>query len=702
MTIEHSLVPASGVHVPHRWKVSDIADLNTLTPAETEIDKIALVGDTYYRLKSTTPIVWVQVAYSKDSADALLAKKSDITHNHNLNDLSEKSYNSLTDKPNLDLKVDKEDGKGLVEDAKVASYDNHLVDNSNPHSVTAVQVGAYSTTQADTLLSAKENVSNKGVANGYAQLDGNAKLPLSVIPDSILGQLEYQGVYDFSGSLPTATQKGQYWVCQTAGNGYEVGDWAVYNGSSFDKVDNTDAVSSVAGRTGHVVLGIDDIAGLPTSLNSKEDASNKKTNIESNKTSDTFFPTIKAVYDWAKGLFVSKVPSTDNAVPRFNGTNGELQNSGVTIGDDGSITATRLHGVADNADKLNGRNANDVAVYGNTWKTYGDYVQFTQSVGDTNNNPNTEWHSTIKLNHNNPAGYFQQLAFPFWGENLRWRRLENGNDRGWRTIWHSANDGAGSGLDADKLDGMNTGYSGTNYIPYADNKGNVNVSGHIFSANIKTKSGSFYVGGEFNKFYPVVFVATTLTPYTIKVFRKDVHENGTWRGNISLELRGKPSNWGHTANWQKLIHCSYSYNTRFAGYTHNVYSSEVILWLEGGGNTYYYEVENVDSVSGNSDGAAKYGGNGAYFGIYDSIQSMIKVFTPDSGYSNAGNLLVGTATDNGVDKLQVNGGITIRPLSSATPINNGDVVFELTNDNTLKIKAKGSDGTVRSATLTLS
>lgn len=108
------------------------------------------------------------------------------------------------------------------------------------------------------LASDKEDKSNKGVANGYASLDGNVKIPLAQIPDSILGQLEYMGVADFS-VMPVATEKGQYWVCNVAGNGYEVGDWAVWDGTAFDKVDNTDAVSSVAGRTGHVVLTKSDV-----------------------------------------------------------------------------------------------------------------------------------------------------------------------------------------------------------------------------------------------------------------------------------------------------------------------------------------------------------------------------------------------------------------------------------------------------------
>ena len=108
------------------------------------------------------------------------------------------------------------------------------------------------------LSTEKENKANKGLANGYAGLDSNGKVVLTQIPDSVLGQLEYQGVWNFT-TLPTATQKGQYWIASVSGNGYVVGDWAVWNGTAFDKVDNTDAVASVAGRTGNVVLTKSDV-----------------------------------------------------------------------------------------------------------------------------------------------------------------------------------------------------------------------------------------------------------------------------------------------------------------------------------------------------------------------------------------------------------------------------------------------------------
>jgi hypothetical protein len=106
--------------------------------------------------------------------------------------------------------------------------------------------------------STKIPTTEKGVANGVATLDANNKIPLAQLPDSILGQLEYMGTHNMT-TMPTATQKGQYWIASVSGNGYDVGDWAVYNGAAFDKVDNTDAVVSVAGRTGNVVLTKSDV-----------------------------------------------------------------------------------------------------------------------------------------------------------------------------------------------------------------------------------------------------------------------------------------------------------------------------------------------------------------------------------------------------------------------------------------------------------
>jgi hypothetical protein len=42
-----------------------------------------------------------------------------------------------------------------------------------------------------------------------------------------------------------------------------------------------------------------------------------------------------------------------------------------------------------------------------------------------------------------------------------------------------------------------------------------------------------------------------------------------------------------------------------------------------------------------------------------------------------------------------------KPAASVTPAANGDLVFEATSNTTLTIKYRGTDGTIRTATLTL-
>lgn len=116
----------------------------------------------------------------------------------------------------------------------------------------------------DTSLDVHENI--RGIANGLATLDNNAKVPMSQINDSLLGNVQYQGLYDVSTNTPnldTVETKGHYYIVSVAGDrfdiSFEVGDWIISDGTNWTKVDNTDAVSSVNGRTGNVVITTEDL-----------------------------------------------------------------------------------------------------------------------------------------------------------------------------------------------------------------------------------------------------------------------------------------------------------------------------------------------------------------------------------------------------------------------------------------------------------
>lgn len=101
-----------------------------------------------------------------------------------------------------------------------------------------------------------------GQANGVVPLDNNNKIPLEYLSDSVLGQVEYKGTWNAATNIPalptTPAKKGDYYVVSVGGtrfgNTFGVGDWIISNGTSWDKVANTDAVTSVQGRTGNVTV----------------------------------------------------------------------------------------------------------------------------------------------------------------------------------------------------------------------------------------------------------------------------------------------------------------------------------------------------------------------------------------------------------------------------------------------------------------
>ena len=136
----------------------------------------------------------------------------------------------------------------------------------------------------------------KGKASGVASLDANGKIILSQIPDAVYGNVLYGGnLTEFTdedlaasvsissslrarlgladtvttitianatsssitGEYGYASLEGVYFICEVAGSwgltgSFEVGDWMISTGTSWQKVDNTDVVKSVNGQIGDV------------------------------------------------------------------------------------------------------------------------------------------------------------------------------------------------------------------------------------------------------------------------------------------------------------------------------------------------------------------------------------------------------------------------------------------------------------------
>lgn len=155
---------------------------------------------------------------------------------------------------------------GSVTNSKVATGIDMVKIADGSVTNTEVQYINTLSSNAQTQLDAKIPITQKGAASGVVPLNSSSKIDTAYIPDSVLGQLEYQGTYNATTNVPTlpaaASSKGFYYVISTGGTVssivYAVGDWIVSNGTAWEKVDNTDAVATVFGRTGAIVPATND------------------------------------------------------------------------------------------------------------------------------------------------------------------------------------------------------------------------------------------------------------------------------------------------------------------------------------------------------------------------------------------------------------------------------------------------------------
>lgn len=186
-----------------------------------------------------------------------------------------------------------------------------------------------------------------GAALGVATLDAAGKVPISQIPDAVIGALSYQGTWNATTNTPTLISsigvKGYYYVVSVAGttnlNGitdWQIGDWAVFDGLVWEKVDNTDGVTSVNGFTGAVVLTTTNVA---EGTNEYFTTSRARTSVSAG-TGISYNSTTGVITNSSPSLggdVVGPASATDNAIARYDTTTGKLiQNSVVTIDDDGN------------------------------------------------------------------------------------------------------------------------------------------------------------------------------------------------------------------------------------------------------------------------------------------------------------------------------------------------------------------------------
>jgi hypothetical protein len=207
------------------------------------------------------------------------------------------------------------------------------------------------------------------------------------------------------------------------------------------------------------------------------------------------------------------------AMKMFLAANGQLNVAGTTSGqiwhsgNDGASSGL-------DADLLDGNHASAFAAAVHTHDvlsergtiTYGlSGLQWndTSGVGGTGlngaapNNPTNEWWHHLIMNHGNATGYYVDIAAAFHTDDLYLRRNTGGTLSTWRKIWNEGNDGIGSGLDADLLDGNHASAfalaSHSHVISDVTNlqtslDGKANLSGATFTGAVSLGSNKITAG----------------------------------------------------------------------------------------------------------------------------------------------------------------------------------------------------------------
>ena len=161
--------------------------------------------------------------------------------------------------------IDGEDGVSIT-DAHI-DFDGSLIISLSSGRV--INVGEVVTPD----IAEKIKVITNGGGTSQSVLDAIASLQAQI--SGITSGLDYQGTWNASTNTPALASgvgtNGYYYIVSVAGStnldgvtDWQIGDWAVFNGSVWQKLDQTDIVTSVAGRTGAVTLSNTDISGLGT------------------------------------------------------------------------------------------------------------------------------------------------------------------------------------------------------------------------------------------------------------------------------------------------------------------------------------------------------------------------------------------------------------------------------------------------------
>ena len=227
-------------------------------------------------------------------------------------------------------------------------------------------------------LAEKIKVITNGGGTSQGVLDALASLQTQI--DNVSGGLSYQGTWNATTNTPTLASSvgvnGYYYITATAGStnldgitDWQIGDWLLFNGTVWQKIDQSNTVTSVNGQTGAVSLTTTNIAegtnqyftdararaalsagtGISYSsstgvvTNAAPDQVVVLTGAGSTSVTGTYPNFTITSSSGASGDVTGPASATDGALVAFDGTTGKLikQAATVTIAQGGTGETTR-------------------------------------------------------------------------------------------------------------------------------------------------------------------------------------------------------------------------------------------------------------------------------------------------------------------------------------------------------------------------
>ena len=272
-------------------KVNEISTIKSALGSEDDLADVE--GSAFARIANLTELVSDLTGGSTESVagqigNAINKFKEDLFGT--LDDKDAKTLQAINDElDGLDQKVQSLETAGFIKIGDVTTEIGKLGGSASSASSNKVQVTV--TTKGGQVNTVSVNESGLTTAlSGKADLE-NGKIKESQLPDVVLGQMVFGGLISwdeaatawvidtpsdglvlrigeevstgtFLSELNEENLSGVYFICSTNGGtdwsldvdtpDVTVGDWFVYTGSRWAKVDNTDAVASVAGLTGTI------------------------------------------------------------------------------------------------------------------------------------------------------------------------------------------------------------------------------------------------------------------------------------------------------------------------------------------------------------------------------------------------------------------------------------------------------------------